>query len=121
MKKYIVFSINKGEACLDLEFVLEASKIAKFRVAPGSKNFIKGMMDYRGNLIPIIDINSNEVKNSLIIIKYNDTVFGFAVDSIIGIDLRDIQDLVQETEHPFFLKASDVSIINVAKITESIS
>lgn len=120
MKKYLVATLDKNEVYIDLEEVLEATTVSSFRVAPGSKNYVKGIMDYRNKLIPIIDITNSEVKESLIIIKHEDTVFGFAVENIIGIDLRKIQDFMQETDNPFILKAFDVSKINVSKIVESI-
>lgn len=120
MKKYLVVMLSKSEICIDLEQVLEVTALSCYRVAPGAKTDIKGIMDYRGKLIPIIDITNDKVKNSLIIIKHEDMVFGFAVENTIGIDLKNSQSIMQVSDNPFILEASDISKINVAKIVESI-
>ena len=114
--QYIIFKANKEEYGLDLLQIREICHYQKITKLPMSKESILGIIDYRGEVIPIIDIKSklgfnpdnesitNSITNSIndyitedtriITIMKDNKHIGLLVDSVSSIvDIVDFENL----------------------------
>ncbi|AIM14924.1 chemotaxis protein CheW [Bacillus sp. X1(2014)] len=88
MVKIIVFKLGEEEYALDIEFVQSIERIQPITRVPNAPSYVKGLMNLRGNVIPIIDLrkklNIGEANftdhTRIIISKYEDIELGFIVD-----------------------------------------
>jgi purine-binding chemotaxis protein CheW len=81
--------------CVDILMVQEILKNASITTIPDSPNFIVGVINLRGNIIPVIDLckrlNLTRVNQSgsdaewIIILKINERVTGFVVDRVTSV------------------------------------
>lgn len=54
--KYLMFSLSEQEFGIDILKIREIIKIVPITTMPESPHFVKGIIDLRGNVIPVIDI-----------------------------------------------------------------
>lgn len=84
------FTLNKEEYALEIASVQEIIKIQKMTRVPRSRKYIIGVINLRGIVIPIIDLNlrfeleKRELNDSqrVIILKINNVFVGIVVDSV---------------------------------------
>lgn len=100
-KQYVVFKIGNEEYGIDIMNVKEIGPYQKSVKVPNAPVFVEGIINYRGNVIPIInlhkrfnikqkDIDSN---TRIIVINLNNKQIGFIVDEAsqtIRLDDKDI-------------------------------
>lgn len=86
--QYVVFKLNKEEFGVDIMNVKEIIPYQKSTQIPNSPNFIEGVINYRGNVIPIINLNKRFKLNTeeitgdtrIIVINIEEKEIGFVVD-----------------------------------------
>ena len=85
------FVIGKELFGVDILMVQEIIREMPFTPIPNSPDFIEGVINLRGNIIPVIDLrrrlNANSAKSPagkiwIIILNINNRVAGFIVDSV---------------------------------------
>lgn len=87
-KQYVVFNLNKEEFGIDIMKVKEIIPYKEAVHIPNSPSFIEGVLNYRGNVIPIINLkkrfnmNSDEItqETRIIVISLKEKEIGFIVD-----------------------------------------
>lgn len=87
-EKYLSFEINKEMYAVEILVVKEIIAMMKFTKVPRMPNFVKGVINLRGLVIPIIDIRlkfemEEEVytdRTTIIIGIIDDSLIGFIVD-----------------------------------------
>lgn len=100
-KQYVVFKLDDGEFGIDIMNVQEISPYEKATPLPNTPKFMEGVINYRGNVIPIINLKKRfllgEVQNDkdtrIIVINLNDKEVGFVVDEAsqtVRLDDKDI-------------------------------
>jgi purine-binding chemotaxis protein CheW len=96
-EKVIVFDLNNEEYCIPVKFVKSIEKIQYITRVPKVEPFVKGVINLRGVVTPIIDLRLrfdfpelpfNDLTR-IIIVSTNDKDVGFVVDS--ANDVLDIQ------------------------------
>lgn len=96
--KFISFSLDESNYCINLEYVKEFLKDVHITRIPCNLNYVAGVIALRGDFITIIDtkiflgINENDSntkslgnKNNIIILESPDFKMGFLVDKIFSI------------------------------------
>ena len=86
--QYVVFKLNKEEFGIDIMNVKEIIPYQKSTQIPNSPNFIAGVINSRGNVIPIINLNKRFKLNTeeitgdtrIIVINIEEKEIGFVVD-----------------------------------------
>lgn len=102
MNQIIVFKLDNEEFCVDITQVLEIIRMQKITKVPDVPKFVEGLINLRGNVIPIIDLkkrlNMTVAKYTdstrIIIIKINEKSIGFIVDcvtEVLHIDINSIK------------------------------
>lgn len=87
-KQFVVFKLGKEEYGIDIMNVKEIGPFQESVKVPNSPTFVEGIINYRGNVIPIVCLKKrfnlpvNEVdKNTrIIVINLKDKQIGFLVD-----------------------------------------
>ncbi len=101
--KYMIFSICDGEFGVSISYIQEIIKIMPVTPIPDMPDYMKGLIELRGEVIPVTDLRIklglNETdctdQTCIIIIKIKSTVIGMIVDSVKGvlnIRVGDIED-----------------------------
>ncbi|HAE92670.1 chemotaxis protein CheW [Tissierella praeacuta] len=86
--QYVVFKLGKGEFGIDIMNVKEISSYEEAISLPNTPSFIEGVINYRGNVIPIINLKKRlslgefEVTKDtrIIVINLDEKEIGFIVD-----------------------------------------
>ncbi len=87
-KQYVIFKLNKGEFGIDIMNVKEISPYEEATSLPDTPKFIEGVINYRGNVIPVINLRTKlslgekepDKDTRIIIINLNKKEIGFVVD-----------------------------------------
>jgi purine-binding chemotaxis protein CheW len=86
--KIVAFKLGEEEYGLDIKYVQSIERIQQFTRVPNAPNYVKGVINLRGNVTPIIDLRSKLnfepglfTKDSRVIItQYGDIELGLIVD-----------------------------------------
>ncbi|MDR0908576.1 MAG: chemotaxis protein CheW [Spirochaetaceae bacterium] len=120
--KMVTFSLAGKDYGVDIMTIKEIAKADKFTYVPNTSNFVKGVYNLRGDIIPIIDMRlffhlpapekEGDLDNMLIV-QVEDRVYGVIVDKIdkvVGLNSENIQP-----PHPIF---GDINIKFISGVVE---
>lgn len=120
LRKYVIFKSNNTNYGIPIDFVDNIEKRTKITRVPSSQNIVKGVINLRGNIIPVIDynlksgnLNSEYDSNSrIIILNVNDIKLGLLVESS-----SEVLELEDSTIDPIsdVLKTNDSLVSGVGK------
>lgn len=87
-EQYVVFKLGNEEYAINIMNVTEISPYEEIAKIPNVPNFVEGIINYRGHVIPIIclrkrfGINADKIDNNtrIIVISLEDKQVGFIVD-----------------------------------------
>jgi len=129
MIQYLTFSVSNERFAIDVLKVNEIIPIDTITHIPSVKSYIKGVMNIRGSITPIIDMGSrldlpkdtSSKKESIVIVSMNydneDTEIGFIVSKVENVFSKDINQL--ESTPIFGTKVEKRFIKNIAKVDHS--
>lgn len=88
--KYLVFTLSNEFYCIEINYVTEITGFQKITEVPDSAYFIKGIINLRGKILPVIDVRLRfnfepkeyTDRTCIIICTYNDVNVGLIVDSV---------------------------------------
>ena len=85
----IVFKLNDEEFAVETSKVQSINDMMKVTHVPAAPDYIKGLINLRGNVISLLDIEllldvqkKNGEKNNIIILNVKDELVGIAVESV---------------------------------------
>ncbi|KLI16091.1 chemotaxis protein CheW [Brachyspira hyodysenteriae] len=98
----VTFRLGSGEYAIDIMQAKEIIKMEKITLIPNAPDFVEGVINLRGNIIPIIDLKKRfnleetegDKNTGIIIVKIEDVDMGIITDSIskvVSISNSDIQ------------------------------
>lgn len=108
--KYITFLLNKEEYAIEIQYVMEIIGIQKITSLPDMPDYIKGVINLRGKVIPIIDMRKRfrieEIpytdRTCFIVVDVEKINFGLIVDEV-----SEVMDIPEEQiDHPPATKKS---------------
>lgn len=132
-KQFIVFNIEKIMFGIDIEYVESIENMLSITRVPNFKDFLLGVINLRGQIVPVIDISKKyNIKNSgnvtinkIIICKYEDYMIGITAD---GVDITSLtqREQIKKNEEKstdyisaiFEYKDNVVSVLNIKKILD---
>lgn len=108
--QYVVFKLSDEYYAINIEGVENIEKIINITRVPKTPSYVKGVINMRGEIVPIIDLrarlnlNSKEYDDEtrIIINKTADLMIGFIVDStyeVIEINQSEIETKVNENKN----------------------
>lgn len=86
----VVFEVNSQKMALDIRNVQEVIKMARLTPTPAPVEWIKGLVDLRGDVVPVIDLRQilglpeqiAEKSQRIILIDVSNYIFGMIVDRV---------------------------------------
>ncbi|OHD13065.1 MAG: hypothetical protein A2086_04015 [Spirochaetes bacterium GWD1_27_9] len=89
-RQLILFTLGKGNYGIPIENVFEIKKMEEITVVPKAPKFIEGVINLRGNVIPVIDLRKRfgmdkveiSKKTKIIIVEIGKRQFGLIVDAV---------------------------------------
>jgi len=93
MKQVIIFSNCDQNFALDIARIERIIEYTTPKKVPETAEFLKGVIPYNGQVLPIIDLNrrlygvnaQDSEKAKVIVISWNGTFLGLMVDEVLGI------------------------------------
>ncbi len=98
------FRISGNDYIVKLSEVAEIISIPRYTKVPGAKNWVKGLANIRGTLLPIMDLHGFFGRKAphalrrqrLLVINHNDIHCGVIVDEVLGMNHFEDEDWVKE-------------------------
>ncbi len=87
-RKYLIFVVDDLRIGLDAEYVVEILNGYTVTYLPMMPDYIRGIFNMRGQIIPMMDIRLRlgkaplEEGNLLVVVNYNNTHLGILVDAV---------------------------------------
>lgn len=89
-RQLVVFNLGKEEYGVDILQVQEIKRLTEITRVPNAPNFVEGVINLRGNVIPVIDLHKRfdlglaEVTNEsrIVIVNIRDITVGIIVDAV---------------------------------------
>lgn len=89
-KKYLTFSLGEEEFGVDIVHVTEIIGIQKITEMPDSAEYVKGVINLRGKVIPVIDVRlrfhleerPHDERTCIIVTHVDSTIVGLIVDTV---------------------------------------
>jgi purine-binding chemotaxis protein CheW len=86
----VSFNVGAEEFAINILNVQEINRIVDITRVPNSPNFIIGVINLRGKVIPIIDLRmrlgletiDNDKNTRIIVFEFNSKILGFVVDQV---------------------------------------
>lgn len=122
LSKYIVFQLKDKEYAIPVSQVKGIEKVGHITRVPKTKTFVKGVINLRGVITPIIDLRTRfnfeqeifDESTRVIIVSFKDLEVGFIVDA--ANDVLDIEASIIEPT-PEVVGVEEANFINgVAKV-----
>lgn len=138
--KAIVCKVASEEYALDVNHVLSIERIQDIRPVPHTEDYIAGIMQLRGNVIPVMDLKAwlgmkGQIENTetqaekrIIVTEYDKQHLGLIVDS--ATDVLDIEEsLIQTVEMQEGKEINQVAnlqsrlilILNIPRLLQKVS
>jgi purine-binding chemotaxis protein CheW len=126
--KYLVFQIGDGTYATPLLDVAEVIEAQDFRSVPNSADFVMGVMNLRGAIIPLVDIRrlfrlpaqDPKIKTRIAYLLF-DTSMGklsCSVDQVMAVKDIPLEDIdVKPKVHPFFAQKY---LLGIAKLKDEL-
>ena len=125
-RQYVTFSIKDELYGIDVSRAQEVMNLPRITRVPNTMAFMKGVIDLRGTIIPLIDMRikfkieekAYDQKTVIIIIDVKSVICGLIVDSVSDVVSMSIND-VQHTPH-FAVEIDKDSVSGIGKIGEQL-
>jgi purine-binding chemotaxis protein CheW len=101
--RYLTFRVGNEVYGLDIEYVIEIVGMQKITEVPDMPEFVKGVINLRGQVIPVIDVRSRfcmenrayDDRTCVIVVNINENSIGLVVDMV-----NEVLDIPEENVSP---------------------
>ncbi|NLP28289.1 MAG: purine-binding chemotaxis protein CheW [Clostridia bacterium] len=107
----IVFKLNDEEFAVETSKVQSINDMMKVTSVPAAPEYIKGLINLRGNVISLLDLEllldvekKHVEKNNIIILNVNDELVGVAVENVsevMEVKEEQLENITDETNKPY--------------------
>ena len=109
MKDVLSFQIHNQEFAVEVDLIEIVSDMADITPIPNSRQSIKGVINLRGRIVPIVDITdilrlhlpSDHVYRNILVLKVDEEEIGILVDlvnNVLSIDETKLENLQSRNE-----------------------
>lgn len=103
LKKFLTFRVDKEEYGIEIECITEIIGIQRITDLPDTPDYVKGVINLRGRVIPVIDIRRRfgfeereyDERTCIIVVNMHDVDVGLIVDSV-----QEVTDIPSEQIDP---------------------
>lgn len=113
----LLFSLSDEKFCIPLKFVEAIEHTGQITVVPKARKYISGLVNIRGNIIPVVDmskflnLDKKIQMNKFILInnqKQSIAIIADDVDDVISIDEKDIENIMVEESNFSLVKYQNI-------------
>ncbi|KOO50780.1 chemotaxis protein CheW [Priestia koreensis] len=108
VNKSVIVKVGEEEFAIQVDYVISIERMQPYRRFPGPEGLLKGMMQVRGEVIPIMSLanyfgerhDKEEQEQRIVVIEYHHKVIGVIVDEatdVVTIEPTNVQK-IQEME-----------------------
>jgi len=123
--EFVVFKMGEEEYGIEINNVQEVNRIREITHFPGAPAFIAGMVDLRGDIVPVLnlrrlfDIDDSESYkvSKLLVAEFGKKRIGILIDSVSGV-LKFSKDNLEKAPEALRGKGQDCYIDKVAKLND---
>lgn len=126
----VIFKLGEEHFAVDTDKILSINDMMPITKVPNAPNYIKGLINLRGSIKSLVDINlllninSNQEQNNIIILKVDDEELGVTVDEVeevIDIEDQKIQKLETHNSEDYIkgiidLEGRLLTVIDIEKL-----
>ena len=106
INQFVTFQIGKEIYGIDVVRAKEVLNLTEITHVPNSSSFIKGVIDLRGTIVPLLDMRLKfgieekeyDENTAVVIVEFNKKLFGMIVDTVLDV-LSMSTEKVENTEH----------------------
>ena len=139
-QEIVSFTIGAQSFCIEIDHVLEIRGWTETTVLPHAPDFVVGMMNLRGTVLPVVDLSMRlglgkttpQLRHVIIIAQIGDKTTGLLVDSVSDIltvkqqDMRATPDVASEKTAAFIkgvytLESNLVRAIDVHQVLPKVN
>lgn len=124
--KFLTFKIGDEEFGIPIEHVIEIVGIQKITEVPDMPDFVKGVINLRGKVIPVMDIRlrfkmesiAYDDRTCVVVVNVGDVTIGLVVDTV-----SEVVDIPEENVSPaprFSAAGSGRYVAGMGKIGEAV-
>ena len=103
------FTLSGASFLAPIGEVAEVLKVPRYTLIPGVENWMRGLANVRGRLLPITDIlmfigrksQTHEYKRRVLVVDYQEVFTGLVVDEVLGMQHFSTRDYVLDVKAPF--------------------
>lgn len=101
--RYLTFRLGDEDYGIEIKHVIEIVGIQRITEVPDMPSFVKGVINLRGQVIPVMDVRirfgmesrSYDDRTCVIVVRVQETVIGFIVDTV-----SEVRDIPSENVAP---------------------
>jgi len=101
--KFLTFTVGKEDYGLEIYHVTEIIGIQKITEVPDMPDYVKGVINLRGKVIPIMDVRKRfkfeerayDDRTCIVVVNINDTSLGLVVDTV-----KEVSDIPEKNIQP---------------------
>lgn len=124
--KYLSFNLENEEYGMNISDVIEIIGLQKITPIPEVPDYIKGVINLRGKIIPVMDVRLRfrmppkeyHDRTSIIVVNVNDVLVGMVVDEVS--EVLDIQDSEIDPAPSLKAGAGNQFVKGLGKVAESV-
>jgi len=124
--KYLTFLLNEESYAIPIQYILEIVGIQKITIVPDMVNYIKGVINLRGQVIPVVDVRLRfgmtgkdyDERTCIMITKVGEVSIGLIVDTV-----EEVRDIAPEKigQSPKIATAQSAEFIQgIARISDEV-
>ena len=88
--KFLTFMVDSEEYGIEIAKIREIISITKITKVPESPDYVKGIINLRGDIVPVLDVRTrfgkptktHDALTCIVVIEYSDYKIGLIVDSV---------------------------------------
>lgn len=115
--KYLTFKLDQQEYAIAIQYVVDIINVQPVTRVPSCPDFVRGITNLRGKVIPIIDVRTRfgksqqayDERTCIIVVELDDMSVGLIVDSVSEVIVLEDEDV---SPPPSFSTNVDVRFIN---------
>ncbi|MCM8533740.1 MAG: chemotaxis protein CheW [Lentisphaeraceae bacterium] len=124
--KYLTFHIGDEDYGISISYVTEIIGILKVTEVPQTPDYIKGVINLRGKVIPVMDIRlrfgmdprAYDERTCVIVVNHNENIVGLVVDTVS--EVLDIPEESIENSPQFSSNLNHNFVSGMGKVEEQI-